>query len=51
MDIEEINNFLISKFLELSNVDTNGFIENDPYLLGKYDAFDEISDFINKKEE
>lgn len=46
IDKQILNDFLIKKFLEFSNVE--GDISDDLYQLGKYDAFDELSDFLNE---
>ena len=48
MDIKhKINEFLVDKFLEVKPFDISSFVDDDSYYLGKYDALEEISDFIN----
>lgn len=42
---QALNEYLINKFLEFSNVE--GDISDDLYQLGRYDAFNEVSDFLN----
>lgn len=41
---EKLNEFLRDKFLKMSDLDT------DLYELGRYDAFNEIADYVNDTE-
>ncbi|QJI52401.1 hypothetical protein [Psychrobacillus phage Perkons] len=46
IDKDEMNDFLISKFLEFSKLVPKGFIGDDLYQLGRYDAFEEVPEFL-----